>query len=85
MLRVTLSDLSRLPVERLARLLMECALKDQRLLARLHTTLEEAGPAEPASAAPTASEIIGHSAVIRRATELIGRFARTDDPVLLTG
>jgi len=32
MLRVTLSELSHLPVERLAKLLMEWAIEDQRLL-----------------------------------------------------
>ena len=41
MMRVTLSELSRLPVERLAQLLMEWAIEDQRLLVRLHATLEE--------------------------------------------
>ena len=44
MLRVTLSELSRLPVERLAKLLMEWAIEDQRLLVRLHATLEESQP-----------------------------------------
>ena len=44
MLRVTLSELSRLPVDRLAKLLMEWAIEDQRLLVRLHETLEESQP-----------------------------------------
>jgi transcriptional regulator with PAS, ATPase and Fis domain len=83
MLRVTLSDLSRLPVERLARLLMESALEDQRLLARLHATLEENQAPPPVVAAPP--DIIGQSAAMRHSIDMIGRFARTDDPVLITG
>ena len=39
--RVTLNDLSRLPVERLARLLLERAAEDPMLLTRLHATIEE--------------------------------------------
>jgi len=35
------SDLSRLPVERLAALLMEWALEKPRLLVRSHATVEE--------------------------------------------
>jgi transcriptional regulator with PAS, ATPase and Fis domain len=88
MRRVTLSDLSRLPVERLARLLMECAVDDQNLLARLHATLEEnqAGAPQPVRAAMAASSnIIGDSAAMRHASEMINRFARTDEPVLITG
>ena len=88
MLRVTLSDLSRLPVERLAKLLMEWAIEDQRLLGRLHATIEESKPPpqtlHPASPG-TRSDIIGQSAVIQHASALIGRFARTDEPVLITG
>jgi len=88
MLRVTLSDLSRLPVERLAKLLMEWAIEDQRLLGRLHATIEESKPppqtSHPASPG-TRSDIIGQSAVIQHASALIGRFARTDEPVLITG
>jgi DNA-binding NtrC family response regulator len=38
MLRVTVDDLTRWPVERLARLLMELAVEDRTLLARLHET-----------------------------------------------
>jgi transcriptional regulator with PAS, ATPase and Fis domain len=89
MLRVTLNELSRLPVERLAQLLMEWAIEDQRLLVRLHATLEEthAAPRQPAQAAATGavSDIIGQSAAMRQALEMIGRFARTDEPVLVTG
>jgi transcriptional regulator with PAS, ATPase and Fis domain len=84
MLRVTLSDLSRLPVERLAQLLMEWAAGDQRLLTRLHATLEETQPAAE-SRGEAVAELIGESPEIRRAAELISRFARTDEPVLITG
>jgi transcriptional regulator with PAS, ATPase and Fis domain len=89
MLRVTLSDLSRLPVERLARILMECARQDQKLLMRLHTTLQESesaslnAPSQPRDAAD--SNLIGQSAAIRHASDIISRFARTDEPVLITG
>ena len=87
MLHVTLNDLSQLPVERLAQLLMEWALEDQRLLARLHATLEErhATSSQPAPAAEVNSDIIGRSAAMRHAYEMIERFARTDEPVLVTG
>ncbi len=88
MLRVTLSDLSRLPVERLAQLLMEWAAGDQRLLVRLHATLEKNLSAESQRAAQVTEpkvDIIGQSPVMRHAAALIHRFARTDEPVLITG
>ena len=88
MLRVTLNELSRLPVERLAQLLMEWAIEDQRLLVRLHASLEanHAAPPEPTpAAADAAADLIGQSAAMRHASEMIGRFARTDEPVLVTG
>ena len=89
MLRVTLNELSRLPVERLAQLLMEWAIEDQRLLVRLHATLEANArrtAATDTGAAPMRqSDIIGQSAAMRHASEMIGRFARTDEPVLITG
>src|SRR3954447_11981580 len=70
MLRVTLNELSRLPVERLAQLLMEWAIEDQRLLVRLHATLEEnhTAPPKPTHVAATdaASDIIGRSAAMRQ-------------------
>jgi transcriptional regulator with PAS, ATPase and Fis domain len=87
MLRVTLSDLSRLPVERLAQLLMEWAAEDQRLLVRLHATLsEDNGTQKPPSGhPPQQTELIGESAAMRHVSEMINRFARTDQPVLITG
>ena len=61
MMRVTLSELSRLPVERLAQLLMEWAIEDQRLLVRLHATLEENHTAPPQSTHTAATEAtFGH-------------------------
>jgi two-component system, NtrC family, response regulator len=87
MLRVTLSDLSRVPVERLAQLLMEWALDDQQLLTRLHATIEESHSTSPDTtvAQEEQSELIGQSAAIRQASDTIIRFARTEDPVLITG
>ncbi len=87
MLRVTLGELARLPVEKLARILMEYAAEDQRLLVRLHATLEASQATNPQQpvAAPARSEIIGQGAIMSHVLEMIGRFARTDDPVLITG
>jgi transcriptional regulator with PAS, ATPase and Fis domain len=99
MMRVTLGDLSRLPVERLARLLMELAVEDRTLLARLQASIQEAdgGGTAPDSVPAvnghaTASgrsadqwEIIGQSPAIQRISEMIERFASTDEPVLITG
>src|SRR5262245_17904438 len=85
MLRVTLGDLSRLPVERLAQLLMEWAVEDPRLLVRLHATLEATSVPAAVPAAEAGKGIIGNSPAMLYAAELIGRFARTDEPVLITG
>ncbi|HET7882245.1 MAG TPA: sigma 54-interacting transcriptional regulator, partial [Acetobacteraceae bacterium] len=63
---------------------MEWAIDDQRLLVRLHATLEDSQPARNSVAAET-PEIIGQSPAIQHASELIRRFARTDEPVLITG
>ena len=84
---MTLSDLSRLPVEQLAQLLMEWAAEDQRLLVRLHATIEEKHASQHAAvtAAEAKSDIIGQSAAMRHVSEMIVRFARTDEPVLITG
>src|SRR5690242_10827788 len=89
MLRVTLSELSRVPVERLAQLLMEWALQDQDLLTRLHATIEESNlPSTDTVVSQALDEqfdLIGQSAAIRHASEMIIRFARTEEPVLITG
>ena len=82
MVRVTLSDLSRLSVERLARLLLECAATDSTLLGRLHETIAEM---QDAAASPADVRLIGESPAMRHVHALIDRFARTDEPVLITG
>src|SRR6185369_6253667 len=89
MLRVTLGDLSRVPVERLAQLLMEWALRDPTLLTRLHATIEESSKFSAGAAVEpsqdTNPDLIGKSAAIQLASEMIIRFARTEEPVLITG
>jgi transcriptional regulator with PAS, ATPase and Fis domain len=87
MIRVTFSDLARLPVERLAKLLMERAAEDPMLLGRLHATITEQVPFAPTAHANSASsaKIVGSSAAIRHVAEMIKRFVRTDEPVLITG
>ncbi len=82
--RVTFQDLSRLPVERLARLLLDRAAEDPMLLTRLHATIEERAP-DTTPAPQTAVRIIGNSPAMRHVAELIRRFTRTDEPVLITG
>ena len=49
MLRVTITDLSRLPPERLAKLLLEWAARDRSLLSRLHGTIADAAPPDGTS------------------------------------
>jgi transcriptional regulator with PAS, ATPase and Fis domain len=88
MIRVTYDDLTRVPVARLARLLMECAADDPTLLARLHATIaaRDSAPPLPAPSVPTEGiAIIGCSPAIRQVAEMIRRFVRTDEPVLITG
>lgn len=94
MFRVTLSDLSRVPVERLAQLLMERAAEDRTLLSRLEATISEANVARSADGGDASaatpfgevkSDLIGQSMAIRRVADLLRRFAQTDEPVLITG
>jgi transcriptional regulator with PAS, ATPase and Fis domain len=94
MVRVTLSELSRVPIERLAQLLMERAAEDRTLLSRLEATISEATVAHstesgdrpaPAPSGDVKSELIGESLAIRRVADLLRRFAQTDEPVLITG
>jgi transcriptional regulator with PAS, ATPase and Fis domain len=89
MTRVTLGDLSRVPVERLAQLLLEWAAEDHNLLRRLHATVSLAtdnamllGQTAPADGG---SEIVGSSAAMRHVNEMLDRYAKTDEPVLITG
>ena len=89
MLRVTLHDLSRLPVERLARLLLEWAAEDHSLLSRLHATLHDTAdvvvPPAPQIPINARSEIIGQSASVQHVVQMLERYAITDEPVLITG
>jgi transcriptional regulator with PAS, ATPase and Fis domain len=88
-MRVTLNDLSRLPVERLARLLLEWAAEDHSLLSRLHATLRDtadvAAPPAPRFPINARSEIIGQSAPVQHVMQMLERYAMTDEPVLITG
>jgi DNA-binding NtrC family response regulator len=102
MVRVTLAEVARLPIERLAQLLMEWAAEDQTLLGRLHETITKADdlprssasdvrPATPVPATsksePTTSksEIVGESTVMQHVSDMLQRYAQTDEPVLITG
>ena len=89
LMRVTLNDLSRLPVDRLARLLLEWAAEDHSLLSRLHATLRDTADVAvpPASPSPinARSEIIGQSAPVQHVVQMLQRYATTDEPVLITG
>jgi transcriptional regulator with PAS, ATPase and Fis domain len=89
MIRVTLSDLARLPVERLAQLLLEWAAEDHSLLSRLSEAVSatsdafsSAARSEPAAAG---SAIIGPSVAMRHVTGMLDRYAMTNEPVLITG
>jgi len=83
---VSLNDLSRLPVERLARLLLERAAEDPMLLTRLHATIEESGLQAPSAPLRSdAAHVVRQSPAMQFVTDLIGRFTRTDEPVLITG
>jgi transcriptional regulator with PAS, ATPase and Fis domain len=89
MMRVTLGDLSRVPVERLARLLLEWAAEDHNLLRRLHATISLETDNDmsrgQAAAIDGSSEIVGSSAAMRHVHEMLDRYAKTDEPVLITG
>lgn len=89
MMRVTLGDLSRVPVERLAQLLLEWASEDHNLLRRLHATVSLATDNGMArgQTAPTdgGSEIVGSGAAMRHVNEMLDCYAKTDEPVLITG
>jgi transcriptional regulator with PAS, ATPase and Fis domain len=89
LMRVTLNDLSRLPVDRLARLLLEWAAEDHSLLGRLHATLQDPAnvvvPPAPPTPDNTRWEIIGRSAPLQHVVQMLERYATTDEPVLITG
>jgi transcriptional regulator with PAS, ATPase and Fis domain len=79
--RVSLDDLSRMPSQHLARLLLERAVEDPTLLSRLYETVDDRASAQP----PSAPAIIGDSPAMRQVTALLARFGQTEEPVLITG
>jgi len=94
--RITFDELTRLPAQRLARLLLDRAAEDPTLLGQLYDTIDR-GRA-PVLAAPIAARekgsvgksildenIVGQSGAMRRVAGLISRFELTDDPILITG
>ena len=88
MIRVTLSDLARVPVERLAQLLLEWASEDHSLLSRLHATVSEAEVVDTQSELPSPagiSDIVGTSPAMQHVADVLDRYAKTDEPVLITG
>jgi transcriptional regulator with PAS, ATPase and Fis domain len=82
---VTFDDLSRLPVERLARLLLERAAEDPMLLSRLHATIEASSHSLPSPRETSPIRLIGGSPAMGKVTALLQRFVENDDPVLITG
>jgi DNA-binding NtrC family response regulator len=82
--RVTVDALSRLPVEHLARLLLDRAAEDPMLLRRLHASLAAEPPRASFSLA-AGTPLIGSSAAMAAVLDLLHRFERNDDPVLITG
>jgi DNA-binding NtrC family response regulator len=68
MLRVTVDDLARWPVERLARLLMELAVEDRTLLVRLHETMVAVDPAPATADAAEALNIVAPGGALSSAT-----------------
>ena len=89
MIRVTLSDLSRVPVERLAQLLLEWAAENHGLLSRLHATVSRISDKETMPGSSPSSDdrsaIIGDSKAMRHVADMLDRYAKTDEPVLITG
>jgi transcriptional regulator with PAS, ATPase and Fis domain len=59
------------------------------LLTRLHATIEESTPTvaapAPVSSRPGLADVVGESPAMRHVAELIKRFTRTDEQVLITG
>lgn len=79
--RVALNDLARLPPQRLARLLLERAAEDPALLGRLYETVDVTADATP----QPPGLLVGESLAMQQVAALIGRFGKTDEPVLITG
>ncbi len=80
--RVTFDELSRVPAQRLARLLLERAAEDPTLLSRLYQTVDLRESAPSRTNRPA---IVGDSLAMRRVMALVRRFEQTDEPVLVTG
>jgi transcriptional regulator with PAS, ATPase and Fis domain len=57
------------------------------LLSRLHATIAEEAPVTTRTTTPSGSgaQIVGASPAMRHVAEMIKRFVRTDEPVLITG
>jgi transcriptional regulator with PAS, ATPase and Fis domain len=81
-MHVNADTLARLPVQRLARMLLEKAAEDPALLGRLHASIDGAPRPEPEA---ERFDIIGDSRAMRQIAGLVRRFGQTDDPVLITG
>jgi len=82
--RVTLDDLSRLPAERLARLLLDRAAEDPQLLTRLYATIRENAAVTPRLCAD-ACGMVAASPAMQQVMALLRRFMTTDEPILITG
>src|SRR6195952_5264726 len=80
--RISFDDLTRVPAQLLARLLLERAAEDPTLLNRLYETVDPRQAPAPSAATPA---IIGDSKAMRHVTALVHRFEQTDEPVLITG
>ena len=80
--RVTFDELSRVPAQRLARLLLDRAAEDPTLLSRLYQTVDLRESAPSRTNRPA---IVGDSLAMRRVMALVRRLEQTDEPVLVTG
>ena len=78
--RVTLDDLSRLPAERLARLLLDRAAEDPQLLTRLYATIRENAAVTPRLCAD-ACGMVAASPAMQQVMALLRRFMTTDEVV----
>src|ERR1700712_2663699 len=83
--RISFDDLTRVPAQLLARLLLERAAEDPTLLNRLYETVDPRQAPAPSTAPATPPAIIGDSKAMRHVTALVHRFEQTDEPVLITG
>jgi transcriptional regulator with PAS, ATPase and Fis domain len=79
--RVSVDELSRMPPQRLARLLLERAAEDPTLLNRLYETVDD----RVAGLKRATTAIIGESPAMRQVITLLARCGQTDEPVLGTG